>query len=48
MAVEAWNMMGGIDWTGLPVVVEYFGITEVDQFISRLISIRDYLKAKNG
>ncbi len=43
LAIEAWNMMGGtIDWTGLPVIAEIFGIADIELFIRQIILIRDY------
>jgi len=38
-----WNFLGGdIDWHGLPVAVELFGIHDVEALIMALIVIRDY------
>jgi hypothetical protein len=37
-----WNAIGGvIDWQGLPVVAELFGITDIEQLIFDLITIRE-------
>ena len=40
--------MGGIDWSGIPFVVEYFGVIDVDEFICRLVAIRDNERLKHG
>lgn len=44
MAMKAWNMlangMGGLDWAGLPAVLAYLGITDVDGLIHRLQVIK--------
>lgn len=32
--------MGGLDWSGLPFVVEHLGIQDVDLFVHRLYVIR--------
>jgi len=40
--------MDGIDWQAMPYVVESYGITDVDCFISRLIAIREHKKATHG
>jgi len=34
--------MGGIDWAGLPVVVELLGITDPEAVINRLQVIKGY------
>ena len=41
-------MMGGLDWSALPLIAEYFGVVDVDEFICRLVAIRDHLRAKDG
>lgn len=41
MAVAAWNMAGGLDWSALPVVCEVLGIREPDVLIAQLVAIRD-------
>ena len=40
-AVAAWNLMRGIDWAALPVVVELFGVREPEILIAQLVAIRD-------
>lgn len=42
MAVRAWNLMGGIDWAGLPVVVEMLGIVDVGLLVEQLVLIREH------
>jgi len=38
-----WNLLGGeIDWAGLPVVAELFGITDIELLIKQLALIRDF------
>ncbi|WKB52313.1 hypothetical protein [Eleftheria terrae] len=45
-ALTAWshlsNGAGGIDWAGLPVVVELLGITDVEGLIHRLHVIKTH------
>lgn len=41
MAVAAWNVMGGLDWNALPVVVEMLGIGDVEMLIAQLCVMRD-------
>lgn len=38
----AWNMMRGLDWSGLPVVAEIIGVEDVERFILALIEIREH------
>lgn len=49
LAVNAWNLMGGvIDWAALPVVVEMFGVDDVDSLVRDLVTIREYNARKSG
>jgi hypothetical protein len=41
-----WNLLGGIDWNGLPLVCEMFGIEDVEQLVRDLVTVRDFQKAK--
>ena len=45
IAVEVWNMMGGLDWHALPVVCEMFGISDVDELVRDLVTIREFNRA---
>ena len=41
--------MGGIDWNALPILIDVYGIEDVDTFIDELIAIRDHFdRIKNG
>jgi hypothetical protein len=42
LATHVWNMLGGLDWAGLPVAAELYGITDIDSLVRHLIVIRDY------
>jgi hypothetical protein len=48
MAVKAWNLMGGIDWVALPIVVELLGIEDVEQLIHNLACIRNQQNESSG
>ncbi len=41
-----WNVLGGIDWAGLPLVAEMFGIDDVEQLVRDLVTVREFQKAK--
>lgn len=46
MILEAWSLMDRrIDWAALPMVVELFGITDVERFIAELTAVRTYRDA---
>jgi hypothetical protein len=38
------NGQGGIDWAGLPLFVEWFGVTDVAALLQRLLVIKSYRK----
>lgn len=42
IAVRAWNLMGGIDWSALPIVADMIGITDLETLITQLVTIRDW------
>jgi hypothetical protein len=46
LAIEAWNLLsngqGGIDWSGMPTVVAYLGIHDVEDLIHRLRVIKQH------
>jgi hypothetical protein len=46
LSVAAWNLLGGLDWNGLPVVAEMLGIEDVDQLVRDLVTIRQYQAPK--
>jgi len=41
LAVEAWNLMGGLDWGALPVVCAMIGVEDPENLIRQLVVIRD-------
>jgi hypothetical protein len=41
-----WNLLGGIDWSGLPVVAEMLGIDDIEQLVRDLVTVREFQKAK--
>jgi hypothetical protein len=38
------NGQGGIDWAGLPMVLEWFGVADVAGLLQRLLLIKSYRK----
>ena len=47
-AVEAWNLMGGIDWSALPIVIDLLGVSDPEALIAQLVAIRDYQYAQGN
>lgn len=39
--MQAWNLMGGLDWTALPIVAELLGVEDIDLLVAQLVAIRD-------
>ena len=48
IAVEAWNIMGGLNWVALPIVCELLGIEDVELLIYQLVEIRKLKGKSNG
>lgn len=46
LAVQAWNLMGGLDWAALDWVIALLGVDDVPRFIHALTAIRDGLHAR--
>lgn len=42
LARRAWNLMGGLDWAALPVVVELLGVADPERLVYQLAAIRDH------
>lgn len=40
--------MGGIDWAGLPIVIEMLGVSDPEQLITQLVAIRDHQNANRS
>lgn len=52
MAIKVWNMLGdgngGLDYSGLPIVVEWLGITDIDGLLNRLSVIKTHDPKRSG
>lgn len=43
IAIAIYNAMGGrLDYQALPVLVEYYGVTDVELLLDELLAIRDH------
>lgn len=40
-------MGGQIDWTALPIIVDLYGVEDVETFIAKLVAIREHLTMKD-
>jgi hypothetical protein len=43
MALKAWQMLGGCDWSGLPMVAEILGIDDIEGLARSLAHLRNEL-----
>lgn len=48
LALEAWAMLGGLDWQGLPTVMDILGIDDIEMLVAQLGAIRDWSRQKHG
>ncbi len=39
--------MGGLDWNALPVILDIFGIEDVETYVRQLTAIRDHQAEMN-
>lgn len=39
--------MGGLDWQALPLVADVLGVSDLENFINRMLQIRDYRNNAN-
>lgn len=44
--MQAWNIMGGIDWQALPIVVDMLGISDPENLIYQLVTLREHQRTK--
>lgn len=42
LAIKAWNVMGGLDGSLLPVVAEMLGVDDIETLVVQLAAIRDW------
>jgi hypothetical protein len=40
--VRAWNLLSGLDWQGLELVAEMFGVRDVESWIDDIATLRDW------
>lgn len=43
---RAWAMMGGLDWSALPIVIEVLDIEDPEWLIAGLVCVRDHFASK--
>jgi len=46
--VQAWNMLGGLEWSGVEIVAEVLGVEDIETLIAQLVALRDNLDESNG
>lgn len=40
--IEAWNLLGGMDWHGIPTAARIMGFDDEEELVRGLVTIRDY------
>ena len=45
LAVAAWNLAGGLEWSALETVCEVLGIADVELLIYQLVAMREHMRA---
>jgi len=48
VAVAAWNMMSGLDWSALPIVCDLLGVSDPEHLVQQLILLRDHTSETDG
>lgn len=48
LAIQAWNLMGGLDWQALPLVADLLGIDDLELLVMQLVVIRDSQRNQHG
>jgi hypothetical protein len=46
IACKVWQMLGGLDWLGLEIAAERFGVDDIEVLITQLETIRDHVESK--
>ena len=46
--MQAWNLMGGLDWQALPIVVDMLGIGDPEVLIYQLVTLREHMRTKEA
>lgn len=47
LAVQIWNVMNGLDWSALPVLVELHGVTDIEALLDALLWIYEYQRRRS-
>lgn len=42
LSVEAWNVLGGLEWQGLETVAEMLGVRDIEGLVADMTVIRDF------
>lgn len=48
LAIRAWNLLGGMEWSGIPFVAELLGYDEPDLLVMQLEAIRNRQSRDRG
>lgn len=47
LALRAWNLMGGLEWSALETVTDVLGVRDIEALIEDLATIRDWQNNRN-
>ncbi len=45
VAISAWNMMDGLDWSALELIVDLLAVVDVELLIAHLMLIKTHLQS---
>lgn len=46
VALSAWNLAGGLEWSAIPLVAEILDVDDVEGLVRRMVVIRNGLRAR--
>jgi hypothetical protein len=51
LVLRAWNLLGGLEWAGVPIVARLLGIEDeeaIEDLVRGLVTTRDWLRRKDA
>jgi hypothetical protein len=46
-ALDAWNLLGGLEWAGIPYAIAVLDVDDVEGLLHRMTAIREHLRGRN-
>lgn len=47
VAIMAWNLAGGMEWAGIPIVADILGVEDIEDLVRRMVVIRNELNKRS-